>query len=316
MAGREDIFQKAMKTGHSLAWDQQWDQAAAAYQNALKEFPDNAAALSSLGLALSELQRYPESLKVYQKAAQAAPNDPVPVENVGQLSKRLGDNREAIQAFLKAAEISIRNQDTEKALSNWTRVTQLDPEQLNAHSYLAMVHERLGHAHQAASEYLMMASLLQRSGNTEKAAEIVMHALQLDPDNPEALRARSLLQGGQLLPKPAQPQGPASDTRPMQKVNLAKKELSQKYADTGFNPVVEAQKSALTRLAQILFDNTDGTGIPQKPKLGMQGDCTRYRRTAWRATPAGRSHAAHPPGDRCTDEQPGDRGCRRIGKGA
>ncbi len=86
MAGREDLFQKAMNMGHSLAWDQQWDKAAAAYGQALEEFPSNPKALSSLGLALFELQRYDESLQVYQKAAQAAPNDPVPLENVGQIS--------------------------------------------------------------------------------------------------------------------------------------------------------------------------------------------------------------------------------------
>jgi tetratricopeptide (TPR) repeat protein len=68
MAGREDIFNKAMNTGHSAAWDRQWDKAAQAYQQALEEFPDDPKALSSLGLALFELQRYDESLETYQKA--------------------------------------------------------------------------------------------------------------------------------------------------------------------------------------------------------------------------------------------------------
>jgi len=83
MAGREETFQKAMSTGHSAAWDQHWDKAAAAYRKALEEFPDNPKALSSLGLALFELQRYDESLQIYQKAVLAAPNDPVPLEKVG-----------------------------------------------------------------------------------------------------------------------------------------------------------------------------------------------------------------------------------------
>ena len=90
MAGREDVFQKAMSEGHSAAWDQQWDKAAAAYPKALEEFPDHPKALSSLGMALFELQRFDESLQVYQKAAQAAPTDPLPLEKVGQLSERLG----------------------------------------------------------------------------------------------------------------------------------------------------------------------------------------------------------------------------------
>ena len=50
MAGREDIYQKAMSEGHSAAWDQQWDQAAVAYQKALAEFPDHAFSLAKNGL--------------------------------------------------------------------------------------------------------------------------------------------------------------------------------------------------------------------------------------------------------------------------
>ncbi|HVM72904.1 MAG TPA: tetratricopeptide repeat protein, partial [Anaerolineales bacterium] len=80
MPGNEEAFKKAISKGHSAAWDQQWDKAAIAYQQALEEFPDNPKALSSLGLALFELQRFDESLKAYQKAARAAPNDPIPLE--------------------------------------------------------------------------------------------------------------------------------------------------------------------------------------------------------------------------------------------
>jgi tetratricopeptide (TPR) repeat protein len=103
MAGSNEVFQEAMSKGHSAAWDQQWSQAALAYQQALDEIPDSPKALTSLGLALFELQRYEESLQAYQKAARAAPKDPIPLEKVGQLSERLGNNREAIQAFLQAA---------------------------------------------------------------------------------------------------------------------------------------------------------------------------------------------------------------------
>src|SRR5512140_3442040 len=115
MPGRDDVFQKAMSEGHSAAWDQQWDKAAAAYRKALDEMPGHPKALTSLGLALFELQDYPESLRNYQKAAEAAPTDPVPLEKVGQLSERLGMIPEAIRAFMKAAELYIKNQDSEKA---------------------------------------------------------------------------------------------------------------------------------------------------------------------------------------------------------
>ena len=74
MPGREDVFQKAMSEGHSAAWDQQWEKAAAAYRKALEEMPAQPKALTSLGLALFQLQNYPDSLRAYQQAAEAAKN--------------------------------------------------------------------------------------------------------------------------------------------------------------------------------------------------------------------------------------------------
>ena len=104
MAGREDLFNKAMSAGHSAAWDQQWDKAVEAYRKALKEFPEHPKALSSLGLALFELQQFEESLQTYQKAAQVAPDDPIPQEKVGQLSEQVGNNPDAIQYFFITAK--------------------------------------------------------------------------------------------------------------------------------------------------------------------------------------------------------------------
>jgi len=266
MARREDNFQKAMDMGHSLAWDQQWDKAAASYREALEIIPDHPKALSSLGLALFELQHYEESLQVYKKAALAAPNDPVPLEKVGQLSERLGNIPEATQAFLKTAELYVKNQDAGKALANWVRVTQLNPSHVTAHSYLAMVHERLGHAQQAATEYLTVASLLQRSGHPEKAVEIVGRALLLVPTSAEARHAQTMLKTGQLLPKPMHPQGGTGQLRLAQVKPLE----IPKPADAGLDPVAEARKHAVTRLAAVLFDLSDGAGNLEAQKHGMK----------------------------------------------
>ncbi len=306
MAGREDQFQKAMNTGHSLAWDQQWDKAAAAYRKALEESPDSPKALSSLGLALFELQQYDESLLVYQKAIQAGPTDPVPMENVGQLSERLGKNQDAVQSYMKAAELYIRTQDVDKALTNWVRVTHLEPGHFTAHSYLAMVHERLGHPQQASAEYLVMASLVQRTGGAEKAIEFVSRAIQLDPHSPEAHQAQTILLKGQLLPKPIHPQGITDKLQ----MKVVKPKEVPKIADTGLNPVEEARKHALTRLAEILFDYTDGGRESPGSQTGNASHCARHRRAGPDAKRAGQYHALHWSGDRCPDQRTGCAGCR------
>ena len=268
MAGNNEAFQKAITKGHSAAWDRQWDKAAVAYQQALEEIPNNPKALTSLGLALFELQRYDESLQAYQKASQAAPNDPLPLEKAGQLLEQLGNNKEAVQAFLRAAELYIKYQNTGKAFENWGRVTQLDSENITARLYLAMVHERLGHASQATSEYLVAASLYQRSGDGAKAAEMIGRALRLAPTNPEARQAESMLKNGQLLPKPLHRQG-ATATLQVAKV----KQLEpSKSADTGLDPIAEARKQAIARLAQVLFDLSEEAGSSSiaASKRGMQ----------------------------------------------
>jgi tetratricopeptide (TPR) repeat protein len=267
MAGNEEAFQKAISKGHSAAWDQQWDKAALAYQQALEEIPGNPKALTSLGLALFELQRFEESLQAYQKAVQAAPADPLPLEKVGQLLERLGNNKEAVQAFMHAAELYIKKQDSGKALENWGRITQLDSENITARLYLAMVHERLGHASQAATEYLVAASLYQRSGNAAKAAEMIGRTLRLAPHNPEARQAESMLKNGQLLPKPLHRQGGTSTLRMAQVKQLE----PSKSADTGLDPIGEARKMAIARLAEVLFDLSEEAGTSSiASKRGMQ----------------------------------------------
>ena len=267
MAGDKEIFQTAMSRGHSSAWDQRWDKAAQAYQQALDEFPDNPKALTSLGLALFELQRFDESLEVYQKAARASVNDPVPMEKVGQISERMGKIKDATQSFLRAAELYIKNQDSEKAIENWLRVTQLDSEHITARMYLAMVHERLGHIPQAVNEYLASASLYQRSGNVPKAAELIGRALTLAPTSSEARQAEVMLKNGQLLPKPMHRQGGTGALRMAQVKQLE----PSKSSDTGLDPIAEARKQSMTRLAEVLFDLSEEAGSTSvAPKRGVQ----------------------------------------------
>ena len=78
MPGRDDVFQKAMSEGHSAAWDQQWEKAAAAYRKALDEIPGHPKALTSLGLALFELQDYEEVAQGLPEGRPGCPHRPGP----------------------------------------------------------------------------------------------------------------------------------------------------------------------------------------------------------------------------------------------
>lgn len=250
MAGRMDIFQQAMNEGHSAAWDQLWDRAAGFYRQALNEFPDNPQALTSLGLALIELQDYDQALRCYQKAEKGLPDDPLPLEKIAQLCERMGKLDVAAQAALRAAELYLKNHDVNKAIENWDRVTRLDPENLQAHSRLAMVNERLGEKDKAVAEFLVIASIFQTSGSLERARQAVEHALKIEPANEEARQALGLLRDYKPLPKPTRAHGSTapilmSQVRQLQAPNSTLPEL---------DPVSQACQKALTLLAGMLFE--------------------------------------------------------------
>ena len=261
MPGREDVFQKALNEGHSAAWDQDWKKAAAAYRKALQEFPDQPKALNSLGLALYQVGELDEALGLYKHVARLSPDDPVPVEKVAQISERLGDLSAAMEASLKAAESFLSQREVEKAIENWVRVTTLNPDNAIAHSRLAMVHERLGHTQQAITEYLAIASIIQRAGSPEKAQEMVSKALALNSKSPEAKQAQSQLKAGQLLPRPIRPKG---GTGPISMAKVRQMQNEPKQSASGLDPVAEARQKALTKLAEVLFDYSDESQAGQE----------------------------------------------------
>jgi len=249
MPGREDVFQQALNEGHSAAWDQDWAKAAEAYRRAVEEFPDRPKGWINLGLALMQLQRYEEALQAYQRAAALSPNDPVPFEKLAALSERLGNIQAAIQAALKAAELYITQREVEKAIQNWTHIITLDPEHVLARSRLALVYERLQQPQKAVQEYLALASVLQRSGHLDKAKQMLEKAAQLMPQSTEVKQALTLFQSGQLLPKPLRPKG---GTGPIRMAQV--RQVTEATVPVGMDPVAEAHKKALTRLADLLFE--------------------------------------------------------------
>jgi tetratricopeptide (TPR) repeat protein len=261
MSGREDIFQKAMNDGHSAAWDRDWDKACAAYRRALDEFPNHPKALNSLGLGLYQLGKVEEALPVYISVAKITPDDPVPMEKVAELSERLGDLKTAIDAALRAGDLFLKQRETEKALENWVRITNLNPEHAIAHSRLAQVHERLGHIQQAVIEYLAIASIIQRAGNAERSKEMVDKALSLSPNSTEARLAQTLLKTGQLLPKPMRGKG---GTGPIRMAQVRQLQPSNSKTASGLDPIAEARQKALTQLAGLLFEYSDDSPSAQE----------------------------------------------------
>jgi len=268
MTGRQDLFDESMRLGHSAAWDQQWDRAIEYYRKALAEFPDNPTTLMSLGLALFEAEQYKESLAIYHRASKASLDDPIPIEKCAEIFERLGQIDDSVAQRKAAATRYLRSKDAMKAIENWTHIARLAPDDLSTRSRLALTYERIGRTQDALVEYLSVASILQKSGKTDRAHETLQRCLQIAPDNPDAVHAMRLFQQNKDLPSPSQPRGATAPLR-MAKV---KQYLRAETDEAVFHedseqadPEMVSQRQALTILAGMLFDEPkDGEEEPER----------------------------------------------------
>jgi len=271
MTGRQDLFDESMRLGHAAAWDLQWDKAIGYYRKALAEFPDDPDALSHLGLALLETDQLKEALPLYHRAARAAPDDPIPVEKCAEVFERLGQVKDAIQQRELAADMHIKRRDAEKAVENWNHIARLNPENVSVRSRLALTYERLGRRRESVTEYLSVASTLQRGGKVERATEAVQRALGIIPGDPEASLALRLLRQGQPLPAPTRPKGstgPLHMKQVQEFLQAEEPELPPEASEEAADPEVAAQRYALSVLAGMLFEEPK-EGDDQARSIGM-----------------------------------------------
>ncbi len=281
MSGDQQVFLDAMNKGHSAAWDQEWEKACSYYRIAIDEFPENYQALTSLALALFELQKYSESLDYYLHAARVSPNDPVPLLKAAEVEESLGNQDKAIRIYLEVAELYARNKDLEKAIQCWTQVVAMNPEVMPAHTRLAMVYERTGRSSNAMVEYLAIASILQSQGNVPKAIQTMQHALEVVPGSKEALLAMSLLETGKPLPRPSRPTG-ATGPFSISKTRQAGISRSEDSERNRLDPIQEANQKAMTILAQLLFEQEEAQetqtrkGLSSIVKGRAGGDLVEY----------------------------------------
>ncbi len=254
-----------MNRGHSAAWDQQWDKAIAYYRAALTEFPDDTAGLTALGFALFQADRLDDALGTYQRAATLSPGDPVAPEKCGEIFERLGRVNEAAQTYLVVAEIHIQRRDIQKAIDNWNRVVRLTPDNLNAHSRLALALERTSQPHAAALEYVEVARIFQRAREVDKAGQALQRAAQLDAQMPELREAAEKLKRNQPIPainRQAVKRGTdmlspeaLAEVEAVKTPPLATGELSGGQG----SPLIPAKEVALASLAELLFEEDADT---------------------------------------------------------
>lgn len=259
MPGNRAIYAQALNDGNSAAWEQQWDNAIAAYARALDEFPNDSSVMSSLGLALLAKNKWEQALAVYQRAAQLNPEDPLPLEKCGEILQRLAKFNEAAQAYYLAAEAYVARRDVAKAIDNWTHATELNPDHTQAFLRLALAYERTGKNTEASFGYIAVARIMQQQGEMQKALQTAQRAAQLDPRNSAALKAVDLIQKGAPLPAPERPKQGTTQLQPTPAMafasldNFAKEANNRQVIDKKSNPLEDGRRMALAQLADLMF---------------------------------------------------------------
>lgn len=244
MAGNRGIYEEALRTAAARAWEQRWEEALAAYERALAEFPDDPDALSGLGVVLHEIGRYAEAITFLQRAASTVPDNPVFQEQLARALESAGQKQEAAQAYLRAADLHLLHQAHNLAVERWKDAVRVDPENIQAHAKLLQVYLSQRKKDEALAEYLALARIYQAQGEREKALELCQYALRLDPLNAEVLALMDAVRYG--IPVP-----PGTGPFPSLEEPLEEEEPPERGS-----PVETAHRIALSQLAEVVFEET------------------------------------------------------------
>ncbi|MBI4791057.1 MAG: tetratricopeptide repeat protein [Chloroflexi bacterium] len=242
MPSNKTVFQDAIKKGHNAAWDRQWAKAIAEYKRASVEFPEDVTVHLSLAHALEESGQVENALHECRIAAKLQPHDPLPLMRVAKLQERLQHHSEAAGTYLAIAELYVSQKAMGKAVEVWQKAAALEPDRTDVHQRLAEVYEQGAHHSLAAKEFLALARIYHKRGDLPKAIGAVQQALKLDSQNSAAQQLNDQLTRGEQLPS----------------------------QETMASPVDQAQKAALSRLAETLLEERPSGAKPDAAE-GLRG---------------------------------------------
>jgi len=262
MATTRAHYEEALNRGHTYGWDQRWEEAIEAFNEAAQDEPMEPAAYAGLGMAYLELDQLEKALENYKLAARYSRGEVMHLQRVAEVQERLGLAGEAGKTYMAIGEIELNRKRLDDAMNNWHRAVRLEPNLLRAHQRLASVYQRQGAVRNAIQEYLAIARILQGQGEKNKALQACHLALQLDPRNPDILTAIELIKQGEMLFANERAASPAPSTKSggllRMAVDLEKDvqawEPDKRVVETAV-PVQDARRMAMEQLAVELFDD-------------------------------------------------------------
>jgi len=211
-----------MNAADRYRWDSQWPEAAAEYQRALGEFPDDAAARSGLGFCYMQTKQWQQALNEYEHILKRDPSNVIALSKTAELYVILNRRGDAYKAYLHLAELYSQAGQGARAEAAWQRAVQLSPGNPEPHERLATYYSGKKDLSMMIQERLAAAQGYLARNESAAAKAQCEEILRLDATNTQAqqLLARirgqkqtsgSLAQGADAaLPSTAEPQSRAS----------------------------------------------------------------------------------------------------------
>ena len=262
-------FQTLMSQGHTAAWEQDWAKALELYRQALLENPQDAMGLASAGLACYQLEQYDEALKFYIRCSSITPDDPMPFEKMGRIFEHTGAIIDAVKAFMQCGEKQLKARDAEHAIAAFKEAIRLDPNNQTVRMRLAMIYDKMGLKAECVTEYLFVAALMQSSGDTSKASQVVQYTLGLEPNNQEVQHALMQLKTGQQMNLP---QSAKSESEPVQPIKTKQTDKLTLVEETlpKYDPLTEARLVAVKEMAAMLFEQPEAVSPDEQVPMRRQ----------------------------------------------
>ena len=216
--------------GNAYAKEKQYDKAVDAFRLAIKLNPNLAAAYLGLGNAYANMERVSDALGPMRTAVRLDPNNPLAHLSLGRTLAYLKHPDEAITELNEAKRLNPNNANIsneignvflnwfgsgklDDALAAYVEARRLNPALPYVHHNIGMTLMRLGRLSDAIAplqealrldpQYrnarYMLADALTKTGSYEKAVDSWTKFLEIVPNGPDALTARSwtyLYEGG------------------------------------------------------------------------------------------------------------------------
>ncbi len=236
--------------GHSLIWEQKWDEALKEFEVALQENPDNPTIHDGIATAKRELGDIKGALIHFEKAAELTDQNTIYLRQVADLQQKMGDLKDAAETFMKIGEKHLSDKRLSDAVDNWVLATRFNSDHLKAHERLAKVYENQERPWLAVNEFLEVARIYENQGQLNRALRACERALKIDPRNAEALTAAELLKtGDQAFPQNSRIHSdqPASGSRLTGNYRSAQIEIPVA------TPVADRLQKAREQMAEDIF---------------------------------------------------------------